>query len=201
MRGVHLKGSYAGFVSRLLAFIIDVVIISFSIGAVTWFLSVTATVLQLRTILGFSLSAIPGSTQVIDALFGPVVATAFIALVIFAYHVFFLVLAGQTPGKALLGLRVVSLDGRKLGYGKAILRLLGYFVSGVPLYIGFLWIIFDDRRQAWHDKIAGTCVIYTWEARPDEQFLSKEIQQLEEPAVARQLPTTRLPPGKDKDKL
>jgi uncharacterized RDD family membrane protein YckC len=178
----HLKGSYAGFVSRLLAFIIDVVIISFTIGAVTWFLSVTATVLQLRSILGFSLSAIPGSAEFIDALFGPVVATAFIAVVIIAYHIFFIVFAGQTPGKALLGLRVVSLDGKRLGYGKAILRLLGYFISGIPLYLGFFWVIFDDRRQAWHDKIAGTCVIYTWEARPDEQFLSREIQQLENPS-------------------
>lgn len=183
MKSWHLKGSYAGFVSRLIAFAIDVVIISFTIGTITWFLSVTATVLQLRSILGFSLSAIPGSAEFLDALFGPVVATVFITLVVVAYHIFFLVFAGQTPGKALLGLRVVSMDGKPLHYGKAILRLLGYFFSGVPFYLGFLWIIFDDHRQAWHDKIAGTCVIYTWEARPDEKFLSEEIRQLQAPEL------------------
>jgi len=189
MGRAHLKGSYAGFVSRLMAFVIDAVIISFTIGAVTWFLSVTATVLQLRSFLGFSLSALPGSAEFIDALFGPVTASVFVAFVIIAYQVFFIAFAGQTPGKALLGLRVVSMDGKRLGYGKAILRLIGYIVSGLPLYLGFIWIIFDDRRQAWHDKIAGTCVIYTWEARPDELFLSREIRQLEEP------PPATLPPG------
>jgi uncharacterized RDD family membrane protein YckC len=194
MARAHLKGSYAGFVSRLMAFVIDVVIISFTIGTVTWFLSVTATVMQLRTFLGFSLSAIPGSAEFIDALFGPVTAGVFIAFVIIAYQVIFIAFAGQTPGKALLGLRVVSLDGKRLGYGRAVLRLLGYLASGLPLYLGFIWVIFDDRRQAWHDKIAGTCVIYTWEARPDEQFLSREIQQLERPEPA------ALPPGSAQDK-
>ena len=193
MARAHLKGSYAGFVSRLMAFVIDAVIISFTIGAVTWFLSVTATVLQLRSFLGFSLSALPGSAEFIDALFGPVTASVFVAFVIIAYQVFFIAFAGQTPGKALLGLRVVSMDGKRLGYGKAILRLIGYIVSGLPLYLGFIWIIFDDRRQAWHDKIAGTCVIYTWEARPDELFLSREIRQLEEP------PPATLPPGSAQD--
>lgn len=193
MARAHLKGSYAGFVSRLIAFAIDAVIISFTIGAVTWFISVTATVLQLRSFLGFSLSSIPGSAEFIDALFGPVTASVFVAFVIISYQVFFIAFAGQTPGKALLGLRVVSLDGKRLGYGKAILRLAGYVVSGLPVYLGFIWIIFDERRQAWHDKIAGTCVIYTWEARPDETFLSREIRHLEEP------PAATLPPGSSQD--
>jgi len=175
----HLKGHYAGFVSRLIAFIIDTVIISFTIGATTWFLSVTATVLQLRTFVGFSLSAVNGSEEFINFLFGPYMATAFIISVIIAYHVFFTVFAGQTPGKALLGLRVVTVQGTRLGYLRALLRLVSYIPSGLPLYLGFLWVILDDHRQGWHDKIAGTYVIYTWEARPDERFLVDEIKQLD----------------------
>lgn len=175
----HFKGHYAGFISRLLAFIIDTVIVSFAIGATTWFLSVTATVLQLRTIVGFSLGAIKGSEDFINILFGPYVATAFILGVIVAYHVFFTVFAGQTPGKALMGLRVVTVQGTRLGYLRALLRLVSYVASGLALYLGFLWVIWDDRRQAWHDKIAGTYVIYTWEARPDERFLVDEIKGLE----------------------
>ncbi len=175
-----LKGHYAGFVSRLMAFAIDLVTVSFIIGAVTWFISVTATVLQLRTFLGFSLKSVPGSSEFIDALFGPWVAGIFITVVIVVYHVAFLALVGQTPGKALVGLRVVTLDGKRLGYGRAFVRLVSYLASGLPFYVGFLWVIFDDRRQAWHDKLARTCVIYTWEARPDEKFLAEEIEELAE---------------------
>jgi uncharacterized RDD family membrane protein YckC len=43
----------------------------------------------------------------------------------------------------------------------------------IPLFLGFFWILIDDRRQGWHDKIAGTCVVYTWHARPDETFFRK----------------------------
>ncbi len=175
-----LQGQYAGFISRLFAFMIDVVIVSLTVGTITWFVSVTVTVLQLRTFLGFSLKSVAGSAEFIDALFGPLSAIIFITLVTVLYHMVFLALVGQTPGKALLGLRVVTLDGKRLGYGRSFLRLVCYLVSGFPLYLGFLWVILDDRRQAWHDKLAGTCVIYTWAARQDENFLAEEIQELDE---------------------
>jgi uncharacterized RDD family membrane protein YckC len=41
---------------------------------------------------------------------------------------------------------------------QAVGRLLGYVVSSI-LYLGFIWILFDERRQGWHDKLAGTVVI------------------------------------------
>ena len=44
-------------------------------------------------------------------------------------------------------------------------RLLTYGLSLAAVGIGFLFILSDDRRQGWHDKIAGTCVIYSWKAR------------------------------------
>jgi uncharacterized RDD family membrane protein YckC len=44
--------------------------------------------------------------------------------------------------------------------------------------IGLLWIMVDDQRQGWHDKLAKTFVIYTWAARPDEQFLVDELHEL-----------------------
>ena len=40
-----------------------------------------------------------------------------------------------------------------------IIRYLGYFISFLPLGLGFLWIAFDKRKQGWHDKLAGTVVI------------------------------------------
>ncbi|PIP08224.1 MAG: hypothetical protein COX51_04865, partial [Syntrophobacteraceae bacterium CG23_combo_of_CG06-09_8_20_14_all_50_8] len=44
-------------------------------------------------------------------------------------------------------------------YGIAFLRWIGYFISALPLYIGFLWVAFDGKKQGWHDKLAGTVVI------------------------------------------
>jgi uncharacterized RDD family membrane protein YckC len=68
--------------------------------------------------------------------------------------------SGQTIGKTLLGVKVVTKDGSYPSGGKAFLRYVGYLVSGIVLSLGFLWVAFDRKRQGWHDKIAGTYVVY-----------------------------------------
>ena len=180
-----LSGHYSGFTSRALAFIIDSAIVGVTLISVSWIVSVTVTMLQVRSLLGFSLKAIAGSDQFVDVLFGPTVASILTGLYILGYHIFFMILVGQTPGKALMGLRVVRMDGRRLNAWHAFVRVAGYLVSALPLYLGFLWIFIDDHRQAWHDKLAGTCVIYTWAARPDERFLVEETKQLAAPEQAK----------------
>lgn len=67
---------------------------------------------------------------------------------------------GQTPGKSMLNLRVVKLDGARMTDTDAIIRLAGYVISAVPFLMGFVWIFFDDKRQAWHDKLLSTVVIH-----------------------------------------
>jgi uncharacterized RDD family membrane protein YckC len=65
-----------------------------------------------------------------------------------------------TPGKMLLRLRVVDAKtGQAISVPKAIGRYLGYYVSAIPLFLGFLWIGFDKKKQGFHDKLAGTVVI------------------------------------------
>jgi uncharacterized RDD family membrane protein YckC len=67
---------------------------------------------------------------------------------------------GATPGKIAVAVKVVDAKtGEVPGTGRLVLRFLCYFVSALPLYLGFLWIAFDRRKQGWHDKIAGTVVI------------------------------------------
>ena len=80
-----------------------------------------------------------------------------------AYYPFFWVRSGQTPGKRLLHLKVVRRDGQPLSWGTAIARYLGYIVSALPLYLGFLWILWDRNKQGFHDKIAGTVVVRTYQ--------------------------------------
>ena len=67
--------------------------------------------------------------------------------------------SGQTFGKLMLGIQVVSGDGGRVTFGKAFLRYLGYFLSGIPASLGFIWVGIDKKRRGWHDMIAGTYVI------------------------------------------
>lgn len=76
------------------------------------------------------------------------------------YQVFLPSQAGQTWGKRAVGIKIVDANGDPLTAGKAALRhLLGYPISGALLYLGFLWALWDEDRQALHDKLAGTYVV------------------------------------------
>jgi uncharacterized RDD family membrane protein YckC len=68
-------------------------------------------------------------------------------------------LRGTTVGGIVFDLHVVRVDGRPLDWETAIVRALGCFLSLAVVFLGFIWIAFDDNRQAWHDKIAGTVVV------------------------------------------
>jgi uncharacterized RDD family membrane protein YckC len=66
-----------------------------------------------------------------------------------------------TPGKLLLGCQIVDANsGDPMSYKQAVIRYLGYFVSVMTLFVGFLWIAWDKRKQGFHDKMANTVVVY-----------------------------------------
>jgi uncharacterized RDD family membrane protein YckC len=67
---------------------------------------------------------------------------------------------GATLGRRLVGIRVVDADtGEPLKPGQALIRYVGYIISGLPIFIGFIWAAFDSRKQGWMDKLAGTQVV------------------------------------------
>ena len=68
---------------------------------------------------------------------------------------------GQTPGKMMMKLRVVKADGGELSDVDALIRAVGYYVSGMFIGLGYIWALFDDEKRTWHDMIAGTRVIST----------------------------------------
>jgi uncharacterized RDD family membrane protein YckC len=76
------------------------------------------------------------------------------------YYIGFWTTDGQTMGKTIVGLKVIRTDGTQLSVGRALLRYIGYVVSASLFSIGFLWAAFDPKRQGWHDKLAGTLVVY-----------------------------------------
>jgi uncharacterized RDD family membrane protein YckC len=66
---------------------------------------------------------------------------------------------GTTIGGIVCGLKVVRLDDRPLDWGVALVRCLSAFLSLCVAGLGFIWVAFDDEKQSWHDKIAGTTIV------------------------------------------
>lgn len=77
-----------------------------------------------------------------------------------AFTIAFWLVKSATPGKMLLNTVIVDANSlQKPARWQLIVRYLGYFVSALPLFIGFIWIAVDARKQGWHDKLARTLVI------------------------------------------
>jgi uncharacterized RDD family membrane protein YckC len=76
-----------------------------------------------------------------------------------AYCVVLWALKGTTIGGIVCNLRVVRTDDRPMDWPTSLVRALGGFLSFFVAGIGFIWVAFDDQKQSWHDKIAGTTVV------------------------------------------
>jgi uncharacterized RDD family membrane protein YckC len=144
---------FAGFWRRLVAYAIDGVIINIIFAILL--------MIVLFALLAGAMSGVSGVrlSDMMERLsfLGLVVFTFYIVLSI-SYFTYFHGINGRTPGKMLLGLQVLSVDGNPVSFGIAFLRSVGYLVSAI-FYIGFIWVAFDHKKQGWHDKIAATVVI------------------------------------------
>lgn len=135
-------GNYCGFWIRLLGLVIDGVIL----GVISYLLFGSQSVgCEVLPDGGFSCQFLAYSNSQI--------------LVPIAYTLGFWIWKSTTPGKMLFGMKIVDSDGNNLTPVKAILRYVGYVISIVPLFLGFLWVAFDKEKQGFHDKIAGTHVV------------------------------------------
>lgn len=72
----------------------------------------------------------------------------------------FWIYKSATPGKMILGIKIVDMNtGNPPSPTQSVVRYLGYYVSMIPLMLGIIWVAFDEKKQGWHDKLAGTVVI------------------------------------------
>ena len=129
---------YVGFWARLAASLIDLVGVMFIVVPVTVFLIGDGWAYAQGGAAFFVNWVVPG-----------------------AAYVAFWVLKGATPGK--MAIKAVVVDERTHAapdFWQALTRYVGFFVSVTPLLLGFIWVAFDRRKQAWHDKMARTVVIY-----------------------------------------
>jgi uncharacterized RDD family membrane protein YckC len=159
-RDIGLQGEHAGIVTRFGGFVVDLV---------------TVTVL-------FALAG-----QVFEWLFSTLRGHQFnladesfdsaILLVVWAffYCAYPLAVAGRTFGMAVVGTRATRTDGSELGGWHAVLRVLAFPLSFLLFGVGFLMILVNRDRRALHDLIAGTVVVYSWNARAARlRFLAKD---------------------------
>lgn len=175
-----LLGHYAGFASRFVALLLDGLIIFLALGVVNMAIFTVQVLFQLAVLNETVRTRWGALSNLITTIAEPTPSLIVVisAIVIIVYHIFFLATAGRTPGKAFMGLRVLTTEGNRVSFMRAVIRLAGYVLSALPIFAGFVLVLLDDRRQCFHDKLAGTYVVYAWRARPDEQFLVREIQHL-----------------------
>ena len=80
-------------------------------------------------------------------------------LFFFGYFVIPTTIWGRTPGKWVAGIVVVDSDGRTPGPAAIPREMIGKFIAYISAALGIVWLVFDPKRQGWHDKIAGTYVV------------------------------------------
>jgi uncharacterized RDD family membrane protein YckC len=154
-----LQGKFAGFASRFAAFAVDVGV---SLGV--FLLALAAISFTARVLTGNGITWNKGDTWV-------VLAYAVWAFIYFAYS---WAASGRTAGMALFGVRVVRDDGTGASGRRAVVRTLAFPLSFLFLGLGFVGILVGGQRRALHDVIAGTAVIYSWDARAARlRFLSR----------------------------
>lgn len=178
-----LLGQYAGFISRTVGLVTDVLIVIAVIAIVNGAIALT-----LELFLGVQVASCPpfnGQFEWGKLLSGAVLCHAanwlrvFLSVVLSpTYFALFWTLGGQTPGQYLTGVRVVRVDGKRLTFLRSLVRWVGLLVSLFPLGLGYMWCLWDDRRQIFADKMARTVVVYAWEARQNEFLLDRIWKQL-----------------------
>jgi predicted Zn finger-like uncharacterized protein len=153
--------NYAGFWSRFGAYLIDGIVVSIISFIV---LMVTVGPTALAMVSNLSQSHMTGNPQLaaVPASFSFALFTG-VALSVLLPVLYFIIMWGRrgaTLGKMAMGIKIVKADGSNISYGTAFLRYICHqLISPFFFCLGFLWMLWDDKSQTWHDKLASTCVV------------------------------------------
>jgi uncharacterized RDD family membrane protein YckC len=156
------QATFAGFGARLGGFLLDVIIVGIPMGIVSYFL--------LFRHAGFHCSTVRsdfGNYSSTNCSFGSGFWSGELLLLVVwfvvggLYNVIPVARGGQTLGMKVARTRVVDgTTGGPIGTGRSFGRfLMKSYISGLVCYLGFLWMLWDDRNQTWHDKAVGSIVV------------------------------------------
>ena len=139
-------GGEVGLVTRGIAFTIDVVFVD----VVAWIVGGAIAVIA-------SLFELPHDVRTVLIAVGAAAALVWVV----GYFAVFWATTGQTLGNRIMQIRVRSAAAdAPLGLRRALLRVVGAFLSALIFFLGFAWIVVDPHRRGWLDHIAGSVVVH-----------------------------------------
>jgi uncharacterized RDD family membrane protein YckC len=151
-------GAYAGLVTRTIAYVLDAAAIN-----------LVALVVAAAAALALSIFHVP------DAIQDAVTATLAVVYVLWAigYFVAFWSTTGQTPGSRVMRIRVIDSRGAPgLKPRRALVRVAGLVLATIPLFAGFLIMLWDSRRRCLQDRLARTVVVH---APPQVKIVRRRV--------------------------
>jgi uncharacterized RDD family membrane protein YckC len=159
---VSYQGRYAGSVSRLTAYVIDLLL---SIGV--FYIALAA--------ISFGWQIVTGNSVHWNR------SNIVVVILFVVWHLFYMgyswASSGRTFGMAVLGICVVRADGTTVDSRHGFLRALAFPLSFLTLGLGFLGILVQHEHRALQDLIAGTAVVYAWDARAARlRFLARQAE-------------------------
>jgi uncharacterized RDD family membrane protein YckC len=138
--------AYVGLVTRAVAFVIDAVLIL-----------LVELIIGVSGVVIITVLHLPKEINAILAVLGGVIYIVWSI----SYFVGFWCVTGQTPGARVMQFRVVKAEGGLLGPRRAVVRCIGLLLAALPLFAGYLLILFDRRRRGFQDRLARTVVVRT----------------------------------------
>jgi uncharacterized RDD family membrane protein YckC len=158
-------GAYAGLVTRAIAYCIDIAainVVAFVVGAAA----------------GLVASFVGGLPDVLDKVVIVLGGVVYLLWVV-GYFVMFWSTTGQTPGSRIMRIRVVDGGGAdKIKPRRAIVRLIGLVFAPIPLFAGFVIMLWDDRRRCLQDRMARTTVVHAPpQARIVRQAIPRDVDR------------------------
>lgn len=132
---------YAGFWVRVVASVIDTLLLALFIAPILW--------------AGYG-AAYFESDRLIQGPLDFLVSWVLPAIAVIVFWIY----KSSTPGKMAFEMRIVDArTGGTPSTAQFVVRYLGYYLSTLPLLLGFLWVAWDPKKQGFHDKLAGTVVV------------------------------------------
>lgn len=162
---------YAGFYARFAASVVDSVALLLPISLILEAMFSSSTLQADREYMHSALRSAPSQQEALEIFQQQLMREGFLSQWFFTNTIPTLLIAGVTialwyffsgtPGKLLLGMKIVDAQtGQPPTMKQDIKRYLGYFLSMIGGMLGFISVVWDKRKQGWHDKLAGTVVVY-----------------------------------------
>ena len=168
-------GGYIGLATRIVSFVVDAALIT-----------LVATVVGTASALILAVLHLPQDVITVIGVIGGVISVLWIV----GYFVVFWSTTGQTPGARVMQIRVVTAGGGPIKPRRALLRCAGVLLAAIPLFAGFIPILYDRKRRGFQDRLANTLVVEA----PALSMAQARLNGLAAGAAdsPRQLPPTRL---------